>query len=83
MTSSGKLMLIAGALVAVAGSAFAQQQPTTPTAPQQQLSYSPGAAAATATADPSNPDHFAKPAGYDQNPAMYPYTRKGSGPKPN
>jgi hypothetical protein len=83
MTRSGKSLLIAGVLVAVAGSAYAQQQPTTvPTAPaQQQLSYTPAAPAPAA--DQSNPEHFVKPAGYDQNPAMYPYTRKGAGPKPN
>jgi len=79
-----KSMLIAGVLAAVAGSAHAQTQPmTVPTAPaQQQLSYTP-AAPVPAAQDPSNPDHFVKPAGYDQDPAMYPYTRKGSGPKPN
>jgi hypothetical protein len=79
-----KSMLIAGVLVVVAGSAYAQTQPTTvPTAPaQQQLSATP-AAPVPAAADPTNPDHFVKPAGYDQNPAMYPYTHKGSGPKPN
>jgi hypothetical protein len=79
-----KSMLIAGVLVAVAGSAYAQQQPTTvPTAPaqQQQLSAAPGAP--VPMGDPSNPEHFVKPAGYDQDPANYPYTRKGSGPKPN
>jgi hypothetical protein len=83
MTFSGKSVLIAGVLVAVAGSAHAQQQPmTAPTTPaQQQMSYTP-TAPAPAAAD-TNPDHFAKPAGYDQNPAMYPYTRKGAGPKPN
>jgi hypothetical protein len=84
MTRSGKSMLIAGVLVAVAGSAYAQQQPmTAPTAPaQQQLSYTPAAPVPTAP-DATNPDHFVKPAGYDQNPANYPYTRKGSGPKAN
>jgi hypothetical protein len=83
MIYSGKSLLIASVLVAVAGSAYAQQQqPTVPTAPaQQQLSYTPAAPAPAA--DASNPEHFVKPAGYDQNPAMYPYTRKGSGPKPN
>jgi hypothetical protein len=78
-----KSMLIAGVLVAVAGSAYAQTQPTTvPTAPaQQQVSATP--AAPVPMADPATPDHFVKPTGYDQNPAMYPYTRKGSGPKAN
>jgi hypothetical protein len=81
MTRSGKSLLIAGVLVALAGSAYAQQQPTTATTPQQQLSYTPAAPAPAA--DPTNADHFVKPAGYDQDPANYPYTRKGSGPKPN
>jgi hypothetical protein len=82
MINSVKSLLIAGVLIAVAGSAYAQQQqPTAPTAPQQQLSYTP--AAPLPMGDQPNPDHFVKPAGYDQNPAMYPYTRKGAGPKAN
>jgi hypothetical protein len=78
---TGKLMLIAGVLVAVAGSAYAQQQtvPASAAAAAQQ-SYIPAPTAPTAD---TNPDHFVKPTGYDQNPAMYPYTRKGAGPKPN
>jgi hypothetical protein len=89
MTRSAKSLLIAGALVAVAGSAYAQAPQATqqvPQAPQPQYSYAPGAAsmsAATPATDQSNPDHFVKPPGYDQNPWMYPYSRPGYGPKLN
>jgi len=81
MTRAGKSLLIAGVLVAVAGSANAQQTPMPPTPPQQQLSYTP--AAPVPAADAGNAEHFVKPPGYDQNPANYPYTAKGTGPKPN
>jgi hypothetical protein len=83
MTRSGKSLLIAGVLVAVAGSAYATDPQQVPQATQQ--SYSPGAAmpAAAPVADQTNPDHFVKPPGYDQNPWMNPYTRPGYGPKPN
>jgi hypothetical protein len=88
MTRSGKLLLIAGALVAVAGSAYAQSpQATQQVVPQAtQQTYAPGAAAMSAPApaiDQSNPDHFVKPSGYDYNPWNYPYTRPGAGPKAN
>jgi hypothetical protein len=29
------------------------------------------------------PPHFDKPAGWDQNAALHPYTTSGSGPRPN
>jgi hypothetical protein len=62
MTRTGKSLLIAGALVAEAGSAYAQ----TPQATQQvsqatQYTYAPGAAAmsaATPATDQTSPDHF-------------------------
>ena len=88
MTRSGKSLLIAGALVAVAGSAYAQTpqatQQVVPQAPQ--YSYAPGAAAmsaATPATVQTNSDHFVKPPGYDQDPWMSPYTRLGAGPKTN
>jgi hypothetical protein len=90
MIRSGKSLLIAGVLVAVAGSAYAQQAPQQQ-APQQQApravqqSYQPAPAmpAAAPIADPSNPDHFVPPPGYYENRAMAPYSRPGYGPKPN
>jgi hypothetical protein len=87
MTRSAKSLLIAGALVAVAGSAYAQTpqgaQQVVPQAPQ--YSYAPGAATMSAApaADQTSPDHFVKPPGYDQDPWMAPYSRPGYGPKPN
>jgi hypothetical protein len=80
MTRLGLSMLAAGALAVIAGSAYAAD-PQAPQPGQQQLSYTSGAA--PSALDTSNADHFVKPPGYDQNPAMYPYTRKGAGPKPN
>jgi hypothetical protein len=88
MTRSGKSLLIAGALVAVAGSAYAQApQATQQVVPQAtQQSYAPGAAAMSAAApaiDQTSPDHFVTPPGYYQNQWMVPYSRTGYGPKPN
>jgi hypothetical protein len=88
MTRSGKSLLIAGVLAAVAGSAYAADPQQIPQGTQQSYtSPSAAAAAAGATAmpatDPSNPEHFVKPPGYDQNPAMNPYSRPNYGPKPN
>jgi hypothetical protein len=84
MTRSGKLLLIAGVLVAVAGSAYAADPQQVPQVTQQ--SYSPGTAMpvpATPAVDQTNPDHFVPPPGYYQNPSMVPYSRPGYGPKPN
>jgi hypothetical protein len=87
MTRSAKSLLIAGALVAIAGSAYAQSpQATQQVPPTTQQSYAPGAAAmsaATPATDQSNPDHFVTPPGYYQNQWMAPYSRTGYGPKPN
>jgi hypothetical protein len=86
MIRSGKSLLIAGALVAVAGGAYAQTPQATQQVPQApQYTYAPGAAGMSAAtpAEQSNPDHFVKPSGYDQNPWNYPYSRPGYGPKLN
>jgi hypothetical protein len=84
MTSSGKSLLIAGVLAAVAGSAYAAELQQAPQGTQQSYS-SPATAAATAApaTDPNNPDHFVPPPGYYQNQWMVPYSRPGYGPKPN
>ena len=85
MIKLAKAAIAAGLLTAVAGSAYAQQtmptQPTYQTAPQ--TSYLP----ASQEPKPSgnnyiSPEHFEKPAGYDQNPWNYPYG-PGHGPRPN
>jgi hypothetical protein len=87
MTRSPKSLLIAGAMVAVAGSAYAQSLQGAQQVPQApQYSYAPGAAAipaAAPTIDQTSPDHFVKPPGHDQDPWMAPYSRPGYGPKPN
>jgi hypothetical protein len=81
MARSGKSLLIAGVLVAVAGSAYATDPQQAPQATQQ--SYTPGPAMSTAAPaiDQTSPDRFLKPPGYDQDPWMAPYSRPGYGPK--
>jgi hypothetical protein len=83
MTRSGKLLLIAGVLISIAGSGYAAD-PTQPPQTTQQ-SYTPGTAMAVPppAADQSGPDHFVPPPGYYQDQYMVPYSRRGYGPKPS
>ena len=85
MTRSGKSLLLAGALLASAGSAYAADPLQAPQLTQQ--SYTTGsvvpAAPAAPTAGQTNSDHFAPPPGYYQNQKMVPYTSPNYGPKPN
>jgi hypothetical protein len=79
-----KLALGAAAVVAFSGGAFAQQMPYPPqpaytTAPQ--TSYVPMEPKPSGSSYIA-PDHFEKPAGYDQNPWNYPYGPH-TGPRPN
>jgi hypothetical protein len=81
MTKSGKVLLIAGALISIAGSGYAadptQQQIT-------QQSYRPSAAMpVTPAPEQSSSDHFVPPPGYYQDQYMVPYSRRGYGPKPS
>jgi nitrate reductase cytochrome c-type subunit len=78
MARSAKSILLAGVLVAAAGSAYAsdpQQPPQT-----NQLSYAaPQAPAPTV----HRWEHYEAPPGYYQDPRMVPYSKPGYGPKPN
>lgn len=81
MTRSGKLLLIAGTLVSIAGSGYAadptQQQMT-------QQSYRPSASMpVTPAPEQSSSGHFVPPPGYYQDQYMVPYSRRGYGPKPS
>ena len=81
MIGSAKSILFAGALIAVAGGAYAadpqQQTPQT-----NQLSYSTPEAPVHPTLH-ARPEHYETPPGYYQDPLMVPYSRPGYGPKPN
>jgi len=83
MTISGKSILLAGALIAAAGCAYADEPQQVPQQVPQtnQLSYStPQPAQPTLHA---RPEHYEPPPGYYEDPKMVPYTRRGYGPKPN
>jgi len=82
MTRSAKLLLIAGALISIAGSGYAADRTQLPQTTQQ--SYRPDAAMpVTPAPEQSSSDHFVPPPGYYQDQYMVPYSRRGYGPKPS
>jgi len=81
MARSGKSILLAGALVAAAGGAYAADTQQTPQA--NQLSSSATQAPAAPPTLHARPQHYEPPSGYYQDPSMVPYSRPGYGPKPN
>jgi len=82
MTRSAKSLLIAGALISIAGSAYAADPAQSPQMTQQ--SYTSGAAIpATPAPEQSSSEHFVPPPGFYQDQYMVPYSRRGYGPKPS